>query len=321
MSFDFLDKHIVKKLLIILSLLFIVGCTHDTDTIPVDQTEVDKIPTISFADENQKISYCIGLDHGKTGRLYYQSEQLKGKFNLKELTKGMLDYLLGNPLRIKPQELDSVFNLYLQPNGAVDSSIVSCANGSYAMGINEGNALVASLVARNIDQTVVVDLLAKGIEDGMLNQTPAIPYNEAKIELVAYYASINKQLGQAFLGNNKKRETVFETPSGLQYEIFKKGSGKQPKLFDSVLVHYTGKFIDGRDFESTIPSQKPVKVSLLEVMQGWSEGIQLMKEGGQYRFYIPENLAFGEQGRIDIEPYTTLVYDIELLKVYPQKAN
>ncbi|HIP37058.1 MAG TPA: hypothetical protein EYG85_09410 [Crocinitomix sp.] len=303
-------------LYIFLLLLVVVGC----NTAPKKEADVeskkDNTPTITFTSEMQKVSYALGLDHGISGKIYYTSKQLKGKFNLAEITNGLVDYLTGVPLRIQPQALDSIFNLYLKENGEVDSSIVSCADGSYAMGINEGNALVASLVSKNIDQDVVVDLLVKGIKDGMLDRPTAMPYNEAKIELVTFYASINKDLGEKFLANNQLRKEVKVTDSGLQYEIFKEGNGLKPHLIDSVLIHFTGKHINGMDFESTIPSNRPVKVLLLNVIPGWAEGLQLMKEGAQYRFFIPYQLAYGEDGSTSVEPYSAVVYDIELLKVY-----
>ncbi len=299
-------------------ILTLTSC-HSSENKTLKDENVNKEPEITFTTEMQKISYCIGLDHGITGRLYYTSEQLNGKFNLDEITKGLTDYLTGAPLRIQPQQLDSVFNLYLKENGTVDSSIVSCADGSYAMGLNEGNALVGSLVSRKIDQDVVVDLLVKGIEDGMLNRPTALPYNEVKIELVAFYADINRSLGEEFLANNGIRESIKTTDSGLQYEIFKKGTGAKPNLIDSVLIHFTGKLITGIDFESTIPSQKPLKVNLLDVIPGWAEGLQLMREGAKYRFFIPYQLAYGEKGNAAVEPYSVVVYDIELIKVYKTK--
>jgi FKBP-type peptidyl-prolyl cis-trans isomerase FklB len=299
-------------------LIFLAGCNPLTSKTEENKTTIEK-PKITFITEMQKISYCIGLDHGITGNLYYSSEQLQGKFNLKDITQGLSDYLTGAPLRIQPNQLDSIFNLYLRENGNIDSSLVSCADGSYAMGINEANALVSSLVSRKIDQDIVVDLLVKGIEDGMLNRPTAIPYNEAKIELVAFYADINRSLGEEFLANNKLRDGVKETETGLQYEVFKEGTGVKPNLIDSVLIHFTGKLITGVDFESTIPSQKPLKVNLLNVISGWAEGLQLMKEGSQYRFFIPYQLAYGEEGNAAVEPYSAVVYDIDLIKVY--RAN
>ncbi len=301
--------------------IFFIGLAscQSSDDEQENDSKIEEQPKITFTSEMQKVSYCLGLDHGISGRLYYTTEQLNNKFNLSQITKGMVDYLTGQPLRIQPQQLDSIFNLYLKPNGMVDSSIVSCADGSYAMGINEGNALVASLVSKKIDQDVEVDLLVKGIEDGMLDRPTAIPYNEAKIELVTFYADINRNLGEEFLENNKLRDGVKTTASGLQYEVFKEGTGQKPNLIDSVLIHFTGKLINGSDFESTIPSQRPLKVNLLNVIPGWSEGIQLMKEGAQYRFFIPYQLAYGEEGNASVEPYSAVVYDIELLKVYKNK--
>ena len=166
----------------------------------------------------------------------------------------MVDYLKGNDLRIMPYELDSIFGLYLSDNESVDSSIVSCADGSYAYGISEAQVLVASLVSRGIDQTIVVDLLIAGIEDGMQAANPSIGLKEARIDVVTYYSEINKEIGENFLAQNMSLEGIVVTESGLQYQIFEQGNGIKPNITDTVIVHYTGRFVDGREFESTIPS-------------------------------------------------------------------
>jgi FKBP-type peptidyl-prolyl cis-trans isomerase len=278
-------------------------------------------PKYTFTSYEQKISYCIGLDHGSSSRLHFNSENTIGKFNISEVEKGLVDYLKGNDLRIQTYEIDSIFNLYLANEGRVDSSIVSCANASYAYGISEANVLVASLVARGIDQTVVVDLLVAGIEDGMRSENPSVSLKDARIEVVSYYSGVNKDIGERFLNQNTKRENVITTETGLQYEIFGKGNGPKPNITDTVIVHYTGRFVDGREFESTVPSKIPAKLTLLSVIPGWTEGLQLMNEGGQYRFFIPFELAYGEKGNARIEPYSALVFDIELIGVIKYVPN
>jgi FKBP-type peptidyl-prolyl cis-trans isomerase FklB len=300
-----------------LLLIVLLGFSCDSDeSVESDSDETAiNTPKVSFTSFEQKISYCIGLDHGTTGRQFYTSEQLNGKFNIPELEKGMVNYLKGEPLRIQPFQVDSVFGMYLKENGQVDSSIVSSADGSYAVGINEARVLIGSFVSKGIDQELVVDLLVKGVEDGLRGVTPSVPLKEARIEIVAYYSEINRSMGEEFMIDNLLTEGVEVTESGLQYQIFNKGIGVKPTLTDTVMIHYTGRFVDGREFESTIPSRKPVQLSLMNVMPGWTEGIQLMKEGGQYRFFIPYQLGYGEKGSGPIEPYSALVFDIELIKV------
>lgn len=296
------------------SVFIFIGCQSNSNENDNESIEVQK-SKYSFTTYEQKISYCIGLDHGTSSRMFLSSETFAGKFNTKEVENGMVDYLKGDDLKVMPYEVDSVLNLYLVANGDVDSSKVSSAIGSYAYGVSEAQVLVASLVSRGIDQIMVVDLLTGGIEDGMEGNTPSVPLKEARIEVVSYYSGITKDLGEKFLAQNAQRENVIVTESGLQYEIFEKGTGPKPNSMDTVIVHYTGRFIDGREFESTIPSMRPAVFTPLDVIPGWTEGLQLMNEKGKYRFFIPYQLAYGEQGNAGIEPYSTLVFDIELIKV------
>src|SRR5690606_30090065 len=132
-------------------------------------------------------------------------------------------------------------------------------DGSYAFGMNEAAVLVASFVSKGIDQTLVVDLLVKGIDDGFTGKKTSISVHEASQEVSKYYDEITKEMGEKFLANNAKKEGVITTESGLQYQIFKETKGYKPNLRDTVIVHYTGRFIDGTEFESTVPSNIPAR--------------------------------------------------------------
>jgi len=310
------------KYLILLFLPFLAMVSCGTDSTESTEDEiVETKPKYTFTTFEQKISYCIGLDHGTSSRQFFLRDNMVGKFNIHEVELGLVHYLAGDDLRIMPYELDSVFALYLSSNENVDSSIVSCADGSYAYGVSEAQVLVSSLVARGIDQAMEVDLLVAGIEDGMEGHTPSVPLKDARIEVVTYYSQINQDIGEKFLSQNSSLEGIEVTESGLQYQIFSEGTGIKPNITDTVIVHYTGRFVDGREFESTIPSMRPARFTPMDVIPGWTEGLQLMKEGGQYRFFIPYQLAYGEQGNAGIEPYSALVFDIELLKVIKYIPN
>jgi len=310
----------MKYFLLFISAIAILSCDSETDEAVIEAEVQVELPKYTFTTIEQKISYCIGLDQGSSAKQYFNSPELKGKFRSAEVKNGMIAYLKGEDLRILPTQLDSIFELYLIPSG-VDSSIVSSVDASYAFGVQEGNTLVSSLVARGIDQKMNVDLLVAGIEDGMTTVKPSVSLKDARIEVVSYYSEINKVLGENFLSQNSSREEIVTLESGLQYQVFKKGNGVKPSLTDSVIVHYTGRFVDGREFESTIPSKIPAEFTPMSVIPGWTEGLLLMNEGGQYRFFIPFDLAYGEEGNPRIEPFTTLVFDIELLKVKKHVAN
>lgn len=125
-----------------------------------------------------------------------------------------------------------------------------------------------------------------------------------------------KAVGEKFLAENGKKENVITTASGLQYMVEKEGTGAQPAATDEVTVHYTGKLLDGTVFDSSVSRGEPATFPLNRVIPGWTEGVQLMKEGGKYTFFIPSDLAYGPQGVPNaIPPHSTLIFDVELIKV------
>lgn len=125
-----------------------------------------------------------------------------------------------------------------------------------------------------------------------------------------------KAVGEKFLQENLKNENVKSTASGLQYIVEKEGTGIQPTATDEVTVHYTGKLLDGTVFDSSVSRGEPATFPLNRVIPGWTEGVQLMKEGSKYTFFIPSDLAYGPQGVPNaIPPHSTLIFEVELIKV------
>lgn len=129
--------------------------------------------------------------------------------------------------------------------------------------------------------------------------------------------SENKAAGEKFLAENAKKSNVKTTASGLQYEVITAGSGKiNPKATDNVTVHYKGTSIDGKEFDSSYSRGEPTSFPLNGVIPGWTEGVQLMTEGAKYKFYIPANLAYGENGAGGaIGPNEALIFEVELIKI------
>jgi FKBP-type peptidyl-prolyl cis-trans isomerase FklB len=126
----------------------------------------------------------------------------------------------------------------------------------------------------------------------------------------------NKKEGEAFLAANGKKPGVKTLPSGLQYTVIKEGTGKQPSATDTVTVHYKGTLINGTEFDSSYKRGKPASFPLNGVIKGWTEGVQLMKEGAKYRFFIPPHLAYDQGGAGPmIGPNSTLIFEVELLSV------
>ncbi|MGV3662351.1 MAG: FKBP-type peptidyl-prolyl cis-trans isomerase [Prosthecobacter sp.] len=124
--------------------------------------------------------------------------------------------------------------------------------------------------------------------------------------------------GRAFLAENATKPGITTTASGLQYEVLTPGAGKSPKLKDTVVVNYRGTLLNGVEFDSSyLAGREPAEFPLKRVIKGWKEGVQLMQEGAKFRFFIPSELAYGKRGSgIDIGPNETLIFEVELLKVW-----
>ena len=174
-----------------------------------------------------------------------------------------------------------------------------------------------------------LDTFEKGFRDGYEGKDSALTKEQMEAVLTAYQkeqeekfakdmeskAGDNKAKGAAFLAENGKKAGVKTTASGLQYKVVTAGTGKSPKATDVVEVNYEGKLIDGTVFDSSYERGEPIEFPLNQVIAGWTEGLQLMKEGGKYEFYIPSDIAYGEAGNAGIEPNSTLIFTVELLKV------
>ena len=189
---------------------------------------------------------------------------------------------------------------------------------SYALGLGIGHQL------KNMGiENFSVEDFAQSIKDVMEDKTTAMTSQEAQALLNTYFQEKQKaesqkaiSEGKAFLEENAKKEGVVTTKSGLQYEILTEGTGKQPKATDTVRCHYEGSLINGSVFDSSYKRGEPAEFGLSQVIPGWTEGVQLMKEGAKYRFYIPYLLGYGENGAgSSIPPYSTLIFDVELIKV------
>lgn len=171
-------------------------------------------------------------------------------------------------------------------------------------------------------------LFAKGMldsknEKNTLDETTAQGYvmtymQKRQAEKMQAMYTKNIEEGENFLSENKKREGVQETTSGLQYEVITMGTGAKPVATDLVKVHYTGMLIDSTKFDSSVDRGAPAEFGVNQVIQGWQEGIQLMPVGSKFKFYIPYELGYGENGTGPIPPYSVLVFEVELLEIVKQ---
>lgn len=189
---------------------------------------------------------------------------------------------------------------------------------SYAWGLAMGQQL-KGMGVKDLDADAFKDAVKVVYEGG----EPAISVDEAQKLINDYLQELQSKAeaaaraeGESFLAENGKKENVLTTPSGLQYVIEKEGTGTQPTAEDEVTVHYTGKLLDGKVFDSSVNRGEPATFPLNRVIPGWTEGVQLMKEGAKYTFFIPSDLAYGAQGVPGaIPPHSTLIFEVELIKV------
>jgi FKBP-type peptidyl-prolyl cis-trans isomerase len=190
-------------------------------------------------------------------------------------------------------------------------------SASYSFGMAMGSGLKGNgLTALNYD------LLVKGLKDAFGTEKFLISREESQQAInnlmveksKAKYAT-NRTEGEKFLENNKKISGVKTTSSGLQYMVIKQGNGRKPAVTDSVSVNYKGALLNGKQFDSN-EGKEPISLALNHVIAGWTEGLQLMSEGAKYRFFIPYQLAYGDQGAGQhIPPYSTLIFEVELVKI------
>ena len=196
---------------------------------------------------------------------------------------------------------------------------------SYGLGLGIGQ----QLAQMNIEGLSIKDF-AEAIKDVLEGNELKVDHREAQKIVQDYFqkkeTEMNrereakgraaKEKGEKYLAENAKKEGVITTKSGLQYMVLKEGTGRAPKATDSVKCHYEGFLIDGTVFDSSVQRGEPAVFGLQQVIAGWTEGLQLMKEGGKTRFFIPYLLGYGPSGAGNsIPPYAALIFDVELIKV------
>lgn len=200
---------------------------------------------------------------------------------------------------------------------------------SYTIGMDIGQSLAGQ------DMPLDIDILMQGLRASYLGEETLLTQEEALAEREQFIqrrqqqlaeergeeARINAEEGEAFLAANAEKEGVMVTDSGLQYRVITEGEGASPDADDRVTVHYRGKLINGVEFDSSYARGEPATFGLNQVIPGWTEGVQLMQEGAKYEFFVPSELAYGEQGRPGpIGPNSTLIFEVELLEVVPSPA-
>lgn len=195
---------------------------------------------------------------------------------------------------------------------------------SYSIGLDIGRNLKQNSIKIEIDKFV------QGLKDGISDTSSLLTQEEIAQVMTQFQQEMmqqknnemkaegdkNKKAGEEFLKVNKTKAGVKTTASGLQYKVLKSGSGKTPKLTDTVVAHYKGTLIDGTEFDNSYKRGEPLTIPVSGVIKGWTEALQLMKEGDKWMLYIPSELGYGEFGAGNvIGPNATLIFEIELISV------
>ena len=242
-------------------------------------------------------------------------------------TEGIKDYLLTQ------MGIDSVHMSHFYKGFMEGSKNYSSEDIAYAEGLRIAH-LINNQWVENVNREIFLGDSSKTINrkailhgfyhgvihSNIMNVIDAQSYSQTKMDeikeenMLKKYGG-NKLAGEKFLAENKNKEGVKTTSSGLQYKIITEGHGDIPDENDNVKVHYRGIYLDGTEFESSYKDNTPVSFPVNQVLSGWKEAIKMMPVGSKWELYIPHDLAYGTMDRLDIPPYSTLIFEIELLEI------
>ncbi|MES2873184.1 MAG: FKBP-type peptidyl-prolyl cis-trans isomerase [Bacteroidota bacterium] len=205
-----------------------------------------------------------------------------------------------------------------QPKPVVPAIKSQLDSTSYAFGVSIANDIKSRGVTG-----LNYSLVSKAMNDVFSANGPEISAEKSQQLIMSFLGSLEKKKfeaniteGTKFLGENSKKPGIISMPSGLQYEVISRGTGIRPKATDEVTVHYKGTLLNGKQFDSSYERGEPATFLLNQVIPGWTEGLQQMPAGSKFRFFIPYALAYGERAAgPDIQPFSTLIFEVELVSV------
>ena len=325
-----IERHKMKKIKILCLIYFSMFCLSNSLVAQNANEESTKLETKNLVNTEEqfikKFSYSFGYSfaRGLTEQSAFDASELVEEEILKGIKSG---------LKVDAEQL-AVTNKYLQDRVIRESGTESVDQGketAYHIGYSGVGNVISTFEAPSSDFDY--DSIKKGYSDFIKGNEPQFTNEEMTATVTKYFqdrqiiqqekklaelkeeARKNLEAGKKFLAENGKKEGIKTTDSGLQYQIIKEGSGKNPTLEDKVVAHYTGTLMDGKVFDSSIEREKPASFPLTTVIPGWQEAIQLMSVGARFRLFIPAELGFGENNRTSVPPNSVLIFDLELLEI------
>ena len=264
-------------------------------------------PKADLKSDDDSLSYAFGLTQTQGFKDYMVHQLRVDSANIGDLVKGLVDGAAGKDAQSQIAYVEGLKIGKMMAESWV-SGLTSDVNADDSPKSIDKDNLVAGFIAGVLgkDQKFTMEEAQTYVQEVM---TAA---NDKKME--AQFGE-NREAGEKFLAENKTKEGVQVTPSGLQYKVIKQGKGAVPTATDKVSVHYRGTLIDGTEFDSSYKRNKPTEFAANQVIKGWTEALTMMPVGSKWELYIPQELAYGSRNQGQIKPFSTLIFEVELLDI------
>lgn len=296
----------IKQLIPFALAIAFISCSGQQNKAQ-ENTAVDKplTDTVALVTATDKVSYVLGANAG----IGLRREEFTD-VDMNEFLKAVSAAIKSETPKITKEAASALVNDFIKNKAAFNKSAKK-TDLSYAYGLTMGMGYGQFGNVSNLD----IEKYKKGMQHGMFENNLQLDFRQANDFLNNYKMERGKEIGIEFLEKNKNNPGIVSLPSGLQYKVMEQGRGPKPKSTDKVKVHYRGTLVDGKEFDSSYKRNEPAVFGLNQVIKGWTEGLQHMPVGSKYQFYIPYYLAYGEQSQNGIPPYSTLIFDVELIDI------
>ena len=264
-------------------------------------------PKADLKNDCDSLSYAFGLTQTQGFKDYLTRQLGVDTIYINEVIKGIVDGANGQEVQKQTAYVEGVKIGQMIADSWVEGLTADVYSDDSTKSIDKDN-LVAGFIAGTLEQN---QLMTAGDAREYV-QTVMEAANEKRMQ--DQYGA-NREAGEQFLAENKTKEGVQVTPSGLQYKVIKQGKGAIPTATDRVKVHYRGTLIDGTEFDSSYKRNEPTVFAANQVIKGWTEALTMMPVGSKWELYIPQDLAYGSRNQGTIKPFSTLIFEVELLSI------